>query len=161
MDGGFSGPVNVQYYAAGTAGQRYVLKPADVFGTFRREGTKEYKLQKAGSTITANTLMKISTSDATGETVVPTAAATDIPLGVAPIAVTSGNYFFMQVSGITTITLKTGISAGNPVAASGTAGAGQKAPFTAATIQGVVGIALADNSSGSDADTACRLHGLS
>jgi hypothetical protein len=160
MDGGFSGPVDVQYYANGTAGQRYVLKPADVSGTFRREGVKVYKLKKAGATITANTAMKIDTTDATGATVVPTAAATDIPLGVSPIAVTSGNYFFMQISGNTTLTLKTGVTAGNPISASATAGAGQKAPFTAATIQGVLGVALVDNSSGIDADTAVRLHGL-
>lgn len=159
MDGGFSGPVDQQYYPLNTAGQRYVLKPADVCGTFRREGTKEYKLQKAGSTITAKTLMKIGTSDATGDTVVPTAAATDIPLGVAPIAVTSGNSFFMQVGGVATITCKTGVAAGDPIAASGTAGAGQKAPFTAATIQGVVGVAL-EATGGGDTDIKVRLHGL-
>jgi hypothetical protein len=160
MDGGFSGPVNVQYFAVGTAGQQYVLKPADVFGTFRREGgTKVYKLQKAGATVTAKTLIRVDTTDATGEAVVPTAAAVNIPIGVAPIAVTSGNYFWMQVSGIATVTCKTGVAAGDPISSSATAGAGQKAPFTAATVQGVAGVAL-QATGGGDTDIAVRLHGL-
>lgn len=163
MDGGYQGPVDVQYYEAGTAGQRYTLKQDSsvIFGTFRREGKNQYKLQRAGNTITANQVLKIDTSDTTlGRSVIPTAAATDIPVGVAPIAVTSGNSFFMQVSGIVQATIKTGVAAGDPISASGTAGAGQKAPFTAATVQGVVGVALEANSSGSDALKTLRLHGL-
>lgn len=161
MDGGFSGPVNVQYYAVGTTGQQYVLRPADVFGIFRREqGKNVYKLQKATATVSANTLIKADPADATGEGVIPTAAATDIPIGVSNIAVTSGNYFFMQVSGIVQLLVKTASAVGTPIAASATAGTGIQAPFTAATIQGTVGVLLQANSSGSDALRPVRLHGL-
>lgn len=160
MDGGFSGPVNVQYYAVGTTGQQYVLKPADVFGVLRREqGKNIYKLQKASATVTAKTLMRVDPADATGESVTPITAATHIPIGVANIAVTSGNYFFMQIHGIATVTCKTGVAAGDPISASATAGAGQKAPFTAATVQGVAGVAL-QATGGGDTDILVKLQGL-
>ena len=161
MDGGFRGPVDVEYYAIGTTGQQNVLRKGDVFGMFRREGTKEYRLQKAGtSALTATNLAKILTTDTTGETVVATAAATDIPVGVIPIAVTASNYFFMQVGGIASVAVVNSTSVGALLAASGTAGTAQAAPFTAATVQGTIGVLLAGNSSGGAAARDVQLQGL-
>ena len=163
----------------GTAMSQCLAHDGDFLGKLREErsytsgilGHQQFMLVQASATIAqAGGLLKCNTSDTTGTTVLPTAAATDIVAGVAPPSFTQGNTilstivsgqnFWMQIGGVASVWTVTGATAGLEQSASGTAAAGQNAPFTAATQQGVYGVLLQANSSGVAALRPVRLQGL-
>ncbi len=128
------------------------LLPGEALGDIRIEGNRKYVRAKATATIAQYKNVKLDTSDTSGGSVTPTTAATDVPVGVhlgSVSATTVLPYFWLCVAGISvTVNVQGTVTAGDPLASSDTAGALQTAPFTAATKQGVVAIALEANASG-------------
>lgn len=114
-------------------------------GMLFEHGGKTYKLVHANGTITANRAVKYdptaTTYGALGASVIATAAATDAPgAGIAETAITSGDFGWITVAGVANCLLSGTPAVGAQLSASGTAGALQTAPFTAATVQDVFGV---------------------
>lgn len=128
------------------------LAAGEALGDVRVENCNRYVRVKATATIAQYKNCIIDTADTGGFSVKPVAAATDCPVGVyeGSTSVTSGQYFWLTCrKGSVTVAVQGTVTAGDPLSASGTAGALQTAPFTAATKQHVVAIALEANPSGS------------
>lgn len=105
---------------------------------------------KGNGGITQYQLAKIDPSQTVDCVVIATAAATDEGLGApqGATAVASGNFFWLQVEGVGKLNCQGAVSKGDQLAASGTGGAAQTAPFTGGTKQGVVAVAIASQASG-------------
>lgn len=128
------------------------LAAGEALGDMRYENGNIYVRCKATATIAQYKNCIIDTADTGGCSVKPVAAATDAPVGVyeGATSVTSGQYFWLTTKKKSvTCAVQGTVAAGDPLSASGTAGALQTAPFTAATKQHVVAIALEANASGS------------
>lgn len=111
---------------------------------FEHQG-KTYKLVHANGSISANRAVKYDPTATTygilGASVIQTAAATDAPgAGIAETAITSGDFGWITVAGVANCLLSGTPAVGAALSASGTSGALQTAPFTAATVQCVFGV---------------------
>lgn len=137
------------------------LAPGEYLGQVRKENGKTYVRCLATATIAQYKACKIDVTGTTGTSVTPVTAATDQPVGVfegATSATTSLPYFWLTTKAVTmTAAVQGTVTAGDGLSASGTAGALQTAPFTAATKQGVIAIALEANASGSANKAICLM----
>lgn len=120
--------------------------PGYFLGMIRNEGAtgKKYIRCKANGSITQYQLCKIDDSQTTDYVVIATAAATDAGLGApqGSASIASGNFFWLQVEGDGTLTVKGAAAKGDQLSASGTAGSAQVAPYTALTQQTIVATAV-------------------
>ncbi len=127
------------------------LAAGEALGDVREENNAIYVRCKATATIAQYKNCIIDTADTGGCSVKPVAAATDCPVGVYEGATSvSANQFFWLTTNKRSVScnVQGTVAAGDPLSASGTAGALQTAPFTAATKQHVVAIALEANAAG-------------
>lgn len=100
----------------------------------------------AGAALTARRLVKMSAD----RTVIPAAAATDTPIGVAEFDVTTvGEIGTIQVDGVAYVEAGAAISVGDKVTAD-SSGRGVTAAPSAGTNNGVIGIALEAASAAGD-----------
>jgi hypothetical protein len=105
----------------------------------------------AGGTISVGQLVKRSGANA----VVVTAAATDVPVGVAVSNATSGETVQVASPGSAVPVLLAGnVNLGDPIGPSATAGQGQVAAPGAGVNQVIIGMAVEDGTSGSSAVVA-------
>lgn len=127
-----------------TAAQEYAIgQKIEVDGV-------EYTYTQADDTITANQALKLdAAASASAKKVTPTAAATDIIVGVALQAVTDEYYFWMATQGLVTVNVADGTAVGDNLGASGTAGVAAKTAEAGSGMYDVPRlVALEANSSG-------------
>jgi hypothetical protein len=149
----FQDPVTLTYATLSAAQQADGLAP----GLIRYEddgttnGLKKYIFMATNGAFTQYQAGSLYLTDTNLQTLIASSAAGQNVIGIAQVAITSGYYGWFQCGGAMSAIVKTGVSAGDPLTATTTAGAlGQATEAGSGAYKHVAAIAAVANSSGGD-----------